>query len=69
MSRKRSWWIYGLGGAGALAWLALLTIGAVVLSTWFVVLYAKRGPIPGQPVIRPVDDFGGLTAKPGTKPH
>ena len=57
MSTKR-WVLLGLGGAGGLLWLGVLTVGAVTLSTWFVVLYAQKGPIPGRTVARPVESFG-----------
>ena len=62
--KRRSWWIYGIAGTGATLVLAGLTLAAVLISTWFVVLYAKAGPIPGRKVVRPVDDLGGLVGSP-----
>ena len=59
MSRRR-WWLYGVGGTAGLVVLALVTVGAVLTALWFVVLYARVGPIPGAKVVRPVDDMGGL---------
>jgi hypothetical protein len=64
----RTWWFYGVGGTVAAVVLGALTIAAVLISTWFVILYAKVGPIPGQKVVRPVDDMGGLVGPQPTHP-
>jgi hypothetical protein len=40
--------VYGFGGAGALAFLALLTILAVYLSAGFVVRYARLSAEPAS---------------------
>ncbi len=49
-----------MGGTAGLVALALITAGAVLTALWFVIIYAKVGPIPGAKVVRPVDDLGGL---------
>jgi hypothetical protein len=38
----------GLIGAGGLVLLGLLTLAAVLLSTFFVVEIANQGPVPGE---------------------